>query len=84
MRQMFGACLKTVHIIPCGTALAMQFINEETNHQHRHDMDVDYILNSYSENLIKMFMIGVNKKILCGHTLTSCCEKKLTLPLLLP
>jgi hypothetical protein len=44
MREMFGACLKTVHIIPCDTALAMQFINEETNHQHKHDMDVD-ILN---------------------------------------
>jgi hypothetical protein len=62
MRQMFGACLKTVHIIPCNTALATQFINEETNHQHRHDMDVDNILNAYSKNLINMFMNGVNKK----------------------
>jgi len=64
MRQMFGACLKTVHIIPCNTALATQFINEETYHQHRHDTDVDNILNVYSKNLIKMFMNGVNKKFL--------------------
>ena len=61
---MFRVSLKIVHIIPCDTALAMQFINEETNHQHRHDMDVDNILNSYSKSLIKMFMNGVSKKIL--------------------
>jgi len=64
MRQMLGACLKTVHILPCDTALATQFINEETNHQNRHDTDVDNILNAYSKTLIKMFMNGVNKKIL--------------------
>jgi hypothetical protein len=61
---MFGACLKTVHIIPCDTALAMQFINEETNHQHRCDKEVDNILNSHSKNLIKMFMNGINTQIL--------------------
>jgi hypothetical protein len=51
MRQMFGARLKTVHIIPRNTALAKQFIKKETNHQHRHDTDVDNILNAYSNNL---------------------------------
>jgi hypothetical protein len=61
---MFGACLKTVHIISCDSALAMQFINKEANHQHRHDNDVHNILNASSKNLITMFMNGTNKQIL--------------------